>query len=314
MNKKLIIAAIILGLGFFSLIGAFALQPRGHRSSGGQDLGQSIGVINVEGVISGDSSTGTLLSSGAGSRELMKQLKEARENPDIKGVVIRINSPGGSSPASQEIGEEIDKLRKSGKKVVASMGDIAASGGYWIACKADKIMANPATMTGSIGVIMDLQNLQELYGKIGVKPITIKSGPHKDIGSTSRPLTTEEREIFQSMVDDIYEQFIDVVATGRHMKREDVKKLADGRVYTGRHAMELGLVDQMGNYYDAIELAGKMAGIDGEPQVFELGNENPWEMFFSGTRRAKSLLGVEEGLSGDEIRLLKEIIKGPMGY
>lgn len=314
MNKKLIIAAIILGLGFFSLIGAFALQPRGNRGSSGQDLGQSIGIINVEGVIMGGSSAGTLLSSGAGSRELMEQLKEARENPDIKGVVIRINSPGGSSPASQEIGEEIDKLRKSGKKVVASMGDIAASGGYWIAAKADKIVANPATMTGSIGVIIDLQNLQELYGKIGVKPITIKSGPHKDMGSTSRPLTTEEREILQSMVDDIYEQFIDVVATGRHMKREDVKKLADGRIFTGRKAMELGLVDQMGNYYDAIELAGKMAGIDGEPQVIELGKENPWEMFFSGTRRARTLLGVEEGLSGDEIRLLKEIIKGPMGY
>lgn len=314
MNKKLIIASIIIGLGLFSLIGAFALGPKENKGDS-ITAGEAIGVINIEGVITGGSGAGSILDGGgAGSDTLMEQLKEARENPDIKALVLRINSPGGSAPASQEIGEEVDKVRKAGKKVIVSMGDITASGGYWIAAKADKIVANPATMTGSIGVIMEFQNLQELYGKVGVKPVTIKSGLHKDIGSANRPMTAEEEKILQTMVNDIYEQFIDVVAEGRKMDREKVRKLADGRVFTGRQAKDIGLVDQMGNYYDAIKVAGKLAGIKGEPEVIELGDKSPFDAIFSNVSAARGLYGSSQGLSQQELAILKKLLARPLTY
>jgi len=218
----------------------------------------------------------------AGSEAIMEQLRRAADDPSVKAVVLRLNTPGGTAAASQEIALEVDRLRKAGKKVVASMGDVAASGGYWIACRCDKIVANPGTITGSIGVIMETQNLQGLYEKLGVDPVVFKSGPHKDMGSTSRVVTEQEQQIFQSMVDDMYKQFVETVSEGRGIDQAQVREVADGRVFTGSQAMENGLVDDLGNYYDAIDIAADLAGIRGEPEVINLSPEYPWWGMLSG--------------------------------
>lgn len=307
--RKNIVVALIAGVILVSLIAvAFGTPQQAKKKS----AGERIGLIYVEGEITGSRDEGGLFGGGASGQTIMEQLKQAREDDSIKAVLLRINSPGGSSAASQEIGEEIEKVRKAGKIVVASMGDTAASGGYWIAAKSDKIIADPATMTGSIGVIMDLQNMQELYGKIGISPETIKSGPHKDMGSTSRPLTTEERNILQSMVDDIYQQFIDVVAKGRKMDRAEVMKLADGRVFTGRQAKANGLVDELGNFYDAIELTGKLAKIKGEPEIQEFGTAGPFEKLFGGAG-ARTGINHFTSISPEEMQYLLNLLNSKQG-
>jgi len=185
-------------------------------------------------------------------------------------VVLRINSPGGSIGAVQEIYEEVNRLKEKGKKVVVSMGDVGASGAYYIACAADKIVANPGTITGSIGVLMSLGNMEELFRKIGIKIEVIKRGKHKDIGSLSREMTAEERRLLQGVIDDAYDQFLRVVIEGRNLKKSKAEKLAQGQVFTGRQAKDLGLIDEIGNFQDAVRLAGKLAGIPGEPKVIEL--------------------------------------------
>lgn len=290
----------------------FAVLSKPSGMTGAQGSGR-IGVIHVEGLITGSSSSGGFMGVSAAAPSLMKQLKEAREDKGIKAVLIRINSPGGSAAASQEIGQEIDKIRKEGKKVVASMGDVAASGGYWIAAKADRIIADPATMTGSIGVIMETENMQELFDKIGISPQTIKSGPFKDMGSPSRPMTDEERNILQSMVDDIYQQFVDVVAEGRKMDRDKVLELADGRIFTGRQAKEKGLVDELGNYYDAVDLTAELAGIKGEPVLIEYGRRTPFEMFFDEVRGLAALGRYLPILPQRGIETSRELLISPPG-
>lgn len=283
--KKKIIAGIILLLAVVSVSIAVLLRidgPGGAAVVPAVKSGQ-VGVIFIEGVIlSGRSSSG-FLGAGSGSEEVATRLRAASKNPNLKAVVLRLNSPGGSAAAAQEISAEVKHLRNSGKKVVASLGDTAASGAFWIASSADQIVADPGTLTGSIGVIIQTQNMQPLFKKLGIDTETFKSGPHKDMGSPSRPVTSEEKEIFQGMVDDIYKQFITVVAEGRKMNVARVRTLADGRVFTGRQALELGLVDRLGNYYEAIQLAGEMAGIKGEPAVVELGPRNVWREILAGS-------------------------------
>ncbi|MBI4697487.1 MAG: signal peptide peptidase SppA [Nitrospirae bacterium] len=167
---------------------------------------------------------------------------------------------------SQEIYKEIINLKKQ-KKIVVSMGTVAASGGYYIACPADRIVADPGTLTGSIGVIMEIPNIEGLMKKIGVESRVIKSGRHKDIASIFKSMSEEERKILQSVLDDVHEQFISAVSESRHIAYEKVKDLSDGRIFTGRQAKGLGLVDDMGNLEDAIKLAGEISGIKGEPHV-----------------------------------------------
>ncbi|MDD4600282.1 hypothetical protein SDC9_22940 [bioreactor metagenome] len=248
-----------------------------------------IAVIYVEGVIMGGRGQSSLLSEYGGTDLIMKQLHEVRDDSSVKAVVLRINSPGGSAPASQEVGEEIKKLRASGKIVVASMGDVAASGGYWLAACSDKIYANPATLTGSIGVYMPYANWEELYKKIGIRQEKIKSGEHKDILSPERQMTAEERAIIQVMVDDMYNQFIAVVAEGRKMDPARVRQLSDGRIYTGNQAKELGLVDELGNMYDAIDGTAKLAGIKGKPEIKEYGRMSPLEVLFGASGQITSI-------------------------
>ena len=215
--------------------------------------GEKVGLIRIEGVI-------------LDSTHIIDEIKKYSEDSSIKAVVLRVNSPGGAVAPAQEIYKEIIKLKKL-KKVVVSLGALAASGGYYVACPADKIVANPGTLTGSIGVIMEIPNFEGLLKKIGVETQVIKSGKHKDIASPFKSMSPEERKILQSVLDDVHEQFIKAVSDSRGIEFEEIKKLADGRIFTGKKAKELGLVDALGNLEDAIKLAGQISGIKGEPQV-----------------------------------------------
>jgi len=273
------VVMLIAVVVFVSLVAAAFLVPelKSRRSDGERN---KVAVIYVDGVIVGGRGQVGLLGESGGTDAIIKQLHQARDDATVKAVVLRINSPGGSAPASQEVGTEIKKLRAAGKVVVASMGDVAASGGYWLAAVTERIWANPATLTGSIGVYIPYANWQELYGKLGIRSEKIKSGPHKDILSPERPMTPEERAIIQTMVDDLYGQFVAVVAEGRKMDPARVRQLADGRIYTGSQAKDLGLVDELGTMYDAIDGAAKLAGIAGKPAVKEYGKMSPWALLF----------------------------------
>jgi protease-4 len=217
------------------------------------DFGEKVGVIDVSGVI-------------AEAEDTLERLKQFREDDTIRAIVVRINSPGGGVGPSQEIYSEIRKTIPT-KQVVASMGAIAASGGYYIAAAANGIVANPGTITGSIGVIMGYTDLQELFRKIGLAPVVVKSGAYKDMGSPLRAMSAEERAILQGFVDKLHQQFIQAVARGRDMDITAVAPLADGRIFTGEEALELGLVDRIGNVEDAIEWAGRLGGIEGNVEA-----------------------------------------------
>ena len=212
--------------------------------------GEKVGVIEVVGVI-------------ANSRETIEQLKRFREDDDIRAIVIRVDSPGGVVGPSQEIYREIVRT-KAIKKVIASMGAVAASGGYYVIAGTDGIVANPGTITGSIGVIMEYTNFQELFNKIGLSPVVIKSGQFKDTGSPARAMTPEEEQILKAFVDRLHQQFVSAIAEGRQLDLAKVQDLADGRIYTGQDAKDLGLVDRIGNLEDAVEWAGRLAGIEGK--------------------------------------------------
>lgn len=273
-----IIGALVLVLLIVSIIVAAVVNSKtpGRRALPG---GDKVAVIYIKGVITTQEVSGGFFSSGtAGIQRVLDALRRAEEDPTIKAVVLRIDSPGGSAAASQEISAQVERVKRAGKKVVVSMGDIAASGAYWVAAGADRIFADPATITGSIGVLIETFQMTGLYGKIGVNKEVIKSGPYKDMGSESRPMTPQERAILQKMVDDIYDQFVDRVAEGRKMLREKVLLLADGRVFTGRQAKTVGLVDELGDFREAIREAGRLAGIKGEPEVTDLGPTSLWDM------------------------------------
>jgi protease-4 len=240
--------------------------------------GEAVGVLLIEGSIDD-------------SQEVIQNLKRFGEIKGIKAVVVRIDSPGGGVGPTQEIYKEIEKLKRK-KPVIASLGGLAASGGYYIASICDQVVANPGTLTGSIGVIMQLGNVEELMKKLGLKGYSVKSGPHKDIGSPLRPLSPEEKTILQSLVDNVHGQFVGAVAKGRKMPEDAVRELADGRVYSGEQAKKLGLVDLLGNMEDAVEVAAKRAGIKGEPQVIFAPSEdkNWWQKLlfsFLGKRLGK---------------------------
>jgi protease-4 len=202
------------------------------------------------------------------SKELADQLRDYGGRSGVQAVVLRINSPGGGVAASQELFEAVRKFRaESHKKVIVSMSSVAASGGYYVACAGDRIFANPGSITGSIGVIAEWFNYGDLLRWAKTENVVIKSGAMKDAGSPTRPLTDEERNYFQGLINNLYGQFVSAVADARRMKYEAVRKLADGRVYTGQEAKTNGLVDDIGTLQDAIAAAGKMAGITGEPKV-----------------------------------------------
>jgi protease IV len=241
-------------LGFvFYLIFYRAGAQTGSVGAKRFSLNDKVGVLPIEGLITD-------------SFKINQQIDEFAKDSSIVAVVVRINSPGGSVGAAQEIYDAILELKKK-KKVVVSMGSIAASGGLLIACAGDKIVANPGTITGSISAIMQFANFEELMKKVGVKSSVVKSGPYKDIGSPMREMTPEEQAIVQELVDDIYNQFIDVIVRNRKLTREQVAAIADGRVFSGRKAKDYGLVDQLGNMDAAAKLASVLAGKDGQYEL-----------------------------------------------
>jgi len=253
-----------------------------------------VAVIRIEGVIvSGKEPDLALTTSGnAYSESIIEQLERAEADPTVKAIVLRVNSPGGGIVATDEIYTALKKLKKP---VVASMGEMAASGGYYVSCAAGQIIANPATLTGSIGVISTVPNFEELLDKIGIEMLVIKSGTMKDELSPYREPTEEEIALWQAITDEAYEQFLGVVVEERDLDPEEAREMADGRVYTGQQALDLGLVDRLGNLPDAIELAAELGGIAGEPRVIEY-QRTPslMEMLLSGLSPMPASLSVEE--------------------
>ncbi|MHB9098183.1 MAG: signal peptide peptidase SppA [Syntrophales bacterium] len=241
---------LFIGIVFFALLYTLSLYKGAGNSF---SLSDKIGVVQIEGVITD-------------SREVADQIDEFSKDDAIRAVVLRIDSPGGGVAASQEIYQAVHELRKK-KRVVASMGSIAASGGYLIAVAAEKIVANPGTITGSISAVMHFADVQELMKKVGVRSSVVKSGKFKDIGSPARQMTSEERQLIQGIVDDIYDQFVSVISENRKIPLDKVRKIADGRIFSGRQALDLNLVDDLGGLQDTVFLAGRLAGIVGKPEI-----------------------------------------------
>jgi len=240
-----------------------ARTSRGKVTSVG--YGSAVGVIYIEGVLTSQSDNLAPYSVGAANANtIISYIKRAETDPSVKAILLYINSPGGSVVAADEIYHHLTQVEKP---VVAWMGEMAASGGYYVACAADRIVAHPDTLTGSIGVITQIPNVEGLMKKLGVKMIVIKSGAHKDIGSMFREMTDEEKAMWQTIIAEIYDHFVQVVAGGRNLDVEKVRELADGRVYTGRQALKLGLVDELGNFDDAVRVAADLGGISGEPRL-----------------------------------------------
>ncbi|MGH7388825.1 MAG: signal peptide peptidase SppA [Candidatus Rokuibacteriota bacterium] len=221
---------------------------------GGVGFGPRVAVVELDGII-------------LDVEELLRDLKTYRENPLVRAVVIRINSPGGVVGPTQELHDALLRLRKAGKPVVASLGAVAASGGYYAAVAADQIFANPGTLTGSIGVIMQLANLDGLMKKVGVDYVVVKAGEFKDLGNVSRPMTAEERRVLQTLLDDVHGQFIGAVAAGRKLDRSAVAQFADGRIFSGTQAKRLRMIDDLGGLEDAIERAATLAGLPLPPGI-----------------------------------------------
>lgn len=260
-KRPLLIGSLLLG-GVFIFFLVLALTVVNLTDSSSKfPIGEKIAVVEVLGVITNSST-------------IIDHLQKFRHNDSVKAIVLRVDSPGGGVGPSQEIHDVIRRI-SAVKPVVVSMGAAAASGGYYIAAPANLIVANAGTITGSIGVIMQFTNVQELLEKIGLRNQVIKSGEHKDIGSAVRPMSDEDRQILQDLIDDVHSQFIEAVAAGREMDVENVRQLADGRIFTGRQAQELGLVDELGGLQEAIRQAAAMAGIDGEPTVVYPPSEKP---------------------------------------
>lgn len=243
----------------------------------GPSTGDTIAMIDVNGPIV-SSGTGGIGEGGiANAKTIVRQIKAAKEDTTIKAIILRVNSPGGSVVASDEI---YHALKNCGKPVVALMGETAASGGVYVSMGAKYIVAHPNTFTGSVGVIFSLTNYEELYKKIGLRDEVIKSGKLKDIGSGSRQLTDEERQLLQGIIDSTYEDFVKIVADARKLKVEEVKKFADGRILTGKQALEIKLVDKLGYESDAVKMAAELAGIKGNPRIVGYRASTPFESWF----------------------------------
>ena len=264
----LVLLAVVVVMGG-GLIGLMLVLD-----GGGLSLGPVVGVIEVYGIITD-------------SEKTVNQLIDYRKDKNVKAVIIRVDSPGGGVTATQEIYQEIERTKKV-KPVIVSMGSIAASGGLYLAAPASEVLANRSTVTGSIGVIMQIVNIEDLMGKVGVSPIVIKSGKYKDMGSATRPMTDEDRAILQGVVDEMYHQFVADLAKGRKIEESRILEIADGRIFTGEKALKLGLVDRIGTFRDAIARAKALAGLVEEPRLLYPKKPQAWW---------KVLLGGQSGLN-----------------
>lgn len=269
LTVLLIIAAFALLLGTVAVIVVKFVSPTVHIS-----FTNKIGVIPISGAI-------------VNAQPVISEIVRFRKDKAIRAIIVRIDSPGGGVGPSQEIYQELKRTRKD-KKVIASMGSVAASGGFYIASAADKIVANPGTITGSIGVIMEFVQFKSLLEKIGINLEVIKSGEYKDMGYPQRELTERDRQILGQVIKDIQQQFVTAVADGRRLAREKIQEIADGRIFSGERAKELGLVDFLGNFQDAVELAKKMTGIRGDVTLVypEQRGAKFWDLLFDSASRS----------------------------
>lgn len=273
----------VIGIILIAFVSAGILLTR-NMDSTANVRGDRVLVLRLYGGIQ-ESGGGLLGMEGTITPQLVeRQLRMAAASPSIQAVVLRVSSPGGSVAASQEIYSIIQRFDKP---IVISMGDTAASGGYYIAAAADGIVANPGTITGSIGVITSMLNLQELYDKLGIQVEIIKSGRHKDM--SQRPLTPEERELLQALNDEAWNQFVQAIVDGRDLDIDHVRNLATGEVFTGSQALQLGLVDRLGGIDEAVAFAGELAGLE-DPVAYELPSPSVWRQFFNLSAEAVTLL------------------------
>lgn len=291
-KKRDVVIGVIIAVVFLFAFGFVALAFIGIMS--GDDgisfssFGGNIGVIEVFGVINEEM-----------GRPIIEQLDKWTDNNSIKAIVIHINSPGGGVAISQEIYDAVKRAQEE-KPVVASMASVAASGGYYIACAADRTIANPGTITGSIGVIFQFHTYKDLMSKIGIGTETVKSGELKDVGSYSRDMTKQESLMLQAVVMDTYEQFVNAVAEGRGMEKEDVYPLADGSIFTGVQALNLGLIDSLGGFKEAVQMAADLAELEGEPKIVR-----PHE------RKRLSPLDLLGGILGELKEVVRPEVQGP---
>ncbi len=248
----IVVASCIVFFGFTGLM--LIVGMSGDFDSDFSGFGDKVAVVEVYGEI-------------ISSRDVVRQLKNWSDDGSVKAIIIDIDSPGGGVAASQEIYDQILKTREEGITVIASMGTVAASGGYYIACAAEKIVANPGTLTGSIGVILSFPTAKKLFEKIGVQFETVKSGELKDVGSMDRAMTPKEERMLQAVIDDSYEQFIEAIAVGREKDKDEIYPFADGSIFTGRQAYNIGLVDTLGSFETAISIAGEMVNLGPDPDV-----------------------------------------------
>jgi protease-4 len=283
--------AAVLGAVFFVLL-FLAYSLTGGRSSGKLPIvGQNrVALVKLEGI---------LLSS----EHIVEELNDYAEDSSIKAIVLRVDSPGGGVVPSQEIYNAVKSARLKGKKVVVSMGSVAASGGYYVAAAADLIVANPGTMTGSIGVKMEFANIEKLLEKIGVKGMVVKSGEYKDVGSPFRDMTEKERSLLQGVIDDVQNQFVMAVAEGRKLPEAEVRAIADGRIFTGQQALALKLVDQMGDLEHSISAAAGLAGIKGKPTVVKKEKKIPFFDYLKEETASWIAEAVAQGISSGSGKL-----------
>ena len=258
-KKKDVVVAAVIAASFLVVFVLFGIMFIGLMAEGGDlglgGLGGNVGVVEMYCVINEET-----------GRTVMRQIEDWLESGSIRAIVIHLDTPGGGVAISQEICDAIKRAREE-KPVVASMASVAASGGYYIACAADRVIANPGTVTGSIGVIFQYHTFTELMDKVGVGTETVKSGDLKDVGSYSKPMTKKEELMLRSVVMDSYEQFVAAIAEGRGMDPEEIYPLADGSIFTGAQAYNLGLVDTLGGLKEAVDLAAELAEIEGEPKM-----------------------------------------------
>ena len=260
-----VVTAVVLGALFFGIVFLASLLSGNKRSSTTLKMvgADKVALVRLEGLL-------------ITAEPVVEELNDYAEDSSVKAIVLRIDSPGGGVVVSQEIYNAVKNARKEGKKVVASMGTVAASGGYYVAAAADRIVANPGTLTGSIGVKMEFANIEKLLEKIGVRGMVVKAGEYKDVGSPFREMSAQEKKLLQDVIDDVHSQFITAVAEGRNMQEAEVRAIADGRIFTGRQALDLKLVDQLGDLADSIKVAGELVGIHGKPRVIEKRKKIPF--------------------------------------
>ena len=290
----LVILLLIISVSFAAIFQTFGGNLYSTRDK--------VAVIYVQGTMLTGSIPGGL--GYVTSEEVSDNIRKASEDENVRAIVLRINSPGGSPTASEEIVTEMKKAQKAGLPIIVSMGDVAASAAYYISAPADVILASPSTMTGSIGVIWTFQNMSKFYEEEGIEFHIAKSGEFKDMGGTWRGLTDEEKKYADTVIIEIYDNFVDEVASGRNMSRSEVKDIADGRIYTGASAKKIGLVDDFGNLYDAIDLAAELGGIEGEPTV----------VYMNRPSLSSLLFGAEAEFSGQlMVRFVSYFEDNPFG-